>query len=344
MSREWRSHRGAISLLAALAVVGVLGVSWLRAGGKKGAVDLSKIPPAAHRTVDFARDVKPIFAKNCYKCHGAEKQKSDYRLDVKSSALKGGSIGGAIVPGDGAASALVHYVAGADEETQMPPKGEMLSAAEVGVLRAWIDQGAKWEVEVAATTQATHWALRALTLPAIPEVKGKDWVRTPVDAFVLHELEARGMTPSAEADRRTLIRRVTFDLTGLPPTPEEMAAFVADPSKDAYEKVVDRLLASPRYGERWARHWMDAVHYAESHGHDEDKFRPHEWPYRDYLIRSFNDDKPYARFVEEQLAGDVIYPDEPQGVVATAFVAVGPWDQSSQKGILDGTVDSQAAR
>jgi hypothetical protein len=238
---------------------------------------------------------------------------------------------------------MVQYVAGAHEEIRMPPKGEMLSAEQVGILRAWIDQGAKWEVEV-ATTQGTHWALRPLTRPAIPEVKRKEWVRNPIDAFVLRELEDRQMAPSPEADRRTLIRRVTFDLTGLPPTPAEVQAFIDDLSPDAYEKVVDRLLASPRYGERWARHWMDAVHYAESHGHDEDKLRPNAWPYRDYLIRSFNADKPYARFVEEQLAGDVLFPDDPDGIVATAFVAVGPWDESSQMGILDGTIDKQAAR
>jgi hypothetical protein len=152
------------------------------------------------------------------------------------------------------------------------------------------------------------------------------------------------MTPSRPADKRALIRRVTFDLIGLPPTPEEIDAFLADDSPDAYEKIVDRVLASPRYGERWARHWMDVVHYAETHGHDEDKPRPNAWPYRDYLIRAFNEDKPYARFVEEQLAGDVLYPDDPQALVATAFVAVGPWDQSSQMGIQDETLDKKVAR
>ncbi|HEY7118683.1 MAG TPA: DUF1549 domain-containing protein, partial [Tepidisphaeraceae bacterium] len=329
-------------------LVGALGVSLSVGAEKKGKVDLSRLPPAAARQVDYERDVRPIFAKACYDCHGVKKQKSDYRLDVKDVALKGGSIGGAIVPGDSAKSALIQYVAGANDEIQMPPKGDGLSAEQIGTLRAWIDQGAKWPESLAsgATTQAAggeHWAYRPLAKPAVPQVKG-DWGRNPIDSFVVATLEKKGLRPSPEADRRTLIRRVTFDLTGLPPTPQEVEAFVCDRSPDAYEKVVDRLLASPRYGERWARHWMDVVHYADTHGNDEDKPRPNAWPYRDYLIRSFNADKPYARFVEEQIAGDALYPDDPDGVVATGFIAAGPWDESSQMGILDGTLDKQAAR
>ena len=169
-------------------------------------------------------------------------------------------------------------------------------------------------------------------------------MRNPVDTFVLAKLEAAGMKPSPEAERRTLIRRASFDLTGLPPTPEEVKAFVGDPAPDAYEKLVDRLLASPRYGERWARHWIDVAHFAETHGNDQDRVRPNAWPYRDYLIRSFNEDKPYARFVEEQLAGDALYPDDPQATVALGFLGAGPWDESSQMSILDGTVDKLVAR
>src|SRR5258706_6031310 len=223
--------------LTALLSLALFATSFVRGASKKSVVDVTKLPPASTRPIDFARDVKPIFAKNCYACHGPEKQKSDYRLDVKMSALKGGAIGGAIVPGDGAHSPMVHYVAGADEEIQMPPKGDALSAEQVGILRAWIDQGAKWEIQVAATTQATHWALQPLSSPTVPVVKSKTWVRTPVDAFVMKELEARRMSPSPEADRRTLIRRVTFDLTGLPPTPEEVQAFLNDASHAAYETI-----------------------------------------------------------------------------------------------------------
>ena len=152
------------------------------------------------------------------------------------------------------------------------------------------------------------------------------------------------LSPSQPADRRTLIRRVYFDLIGLPPTPGEVAAFAADNTPGAYERLVDRLLESPLYGERWARHWIDVVHFAETHGHDEDLPRPNAWPYRDYLIRSFNDDKPYARFVSEQVAGDVLYPNDPQATVALGFLAAGPWDQSSLRNIVDDTIDKKRAQ
>ncbi len=175
-----------------------------------------------------------------------------------------------------------------------------------------------------------HWAYRPLSRPEVPIAKDPSRVRNPIDAFVVSNLEARGLHPNPPADKRVLIRRVYFDLTGLPPTPEEMAAFLADASTDAYEKLVDRLLSSPRYGERWARHWLDVVHYGESHGFGMDRPRPSAWPYRDYVIRSFNDDTPYARFVQEQLAGDVLFPDEPRLVAALGFLASGPWNQSAQ--------------
>lgn len=190
----------------------------------------------------------------------------------------------------------------------------------------------------------TWWAVQPLAKSAIPTVREKLWCRNPIDQFILASLEKAKVQPSPPADKRTLLRRVTVDLTGLLPTPEELANFEKDTSANAYEKVVDRLLASPRFGERMARHWLDLVHYAESHGHDEDKHRPHAWPYRDYLIGSFNADKPYERFVQEQVAGDVLFPYEPEGVVALGMLAAGPWDQSSQLGIMDGTLDKQIAR
>jgi hypothetical protein len=200
------------------------------------------------------------------------------------------------------------------------------------------------DADAAPPKQTEHWAYRPLVKTEVPAVKEASRVRTPVDAFILAKLEADGMTLSAAADRRTLLRRVTFDLIGLPPTPDEIDAFLADKSTDAYEKIVDRLLASPRYGERWARHWMDVIHFAETHGNDQDAPRENAWPYRDYLIRSFNDDKPYARFVEEQLAGDILYPNDPQATVATGFLAAGPWDESSQKDIRDDTIDKKIAQ
>jgi hypothetical protein len=193
----------------------------------------------------------------------------------------------------------------------------------------------------------TWWSLKPIVKPVPPAVasaKYADWPRTPIDRFILAKLLEKGLEPAPPADRRTLLRRVTFDLTGLPPTPEEIDAFLADTSPDAYEKVVDRLLASPAYGERWARHWMDVAHYAETHGHDQDRPRPHAWPYRDYLVRSFNADKPYARFVQEQLAGDVLFPGDPDAVVAMGFLATGPWDESSLRDIREDSIDRQIAR
>lgn len=174
--------------------------------------------------------------------------------------------------------------------------------------------------------KADHWAFKPAVRPAVPTVNDRRWPRNEVDCFILARLERENLRPAPEADRRTLIRRLYFDLHGLPPTPEEVGRFVADRDANAYERLVDRLLASPRYGERWGRHWLDVVHYGETHGYDKDKPRLHAWPYRDYVIRSLNEDKPYWRFVQEQLAGDVLWPDDPQGVVATGFIAAGPWD------------------
>ena len=190
------------------------------------------------------------------------------------------------------------------------------------------------------------WAFRPIQKPAVPAppTEHRAWVRNPVDAFVLDKLRANGLKPSPEADRRTLARRVTIDLTGLPPTPEELDAFSKDTTPDAYEKLVDRLLASPHYGERWARHWLDVAHYADSHGQDQDRFRPNAWPYRDYLIRSLNDDKPYAKFVREQIAGDVLFPDDPLAIAATGFLAAGPWDESGLRDINENSSDRLIAR
>ena len=210
-------------------------------------------------------------------------------------------------------------------------------------MRAWIDSGAAWPADAERPTKSDHWSLQALVKPPVPVVPGKS-VSNPIDAFIASQLADEHLQPSPEADRRTLVHRVYFDLIGLPPTPEAVAEFVADTSCDAYEKVVDRLLASPRYGERWARHWMDVIHFAETHGNDQDRPREHAWPYRDYLIRSFNEDKPYARFVTEQVAGDALYPDDPQAIVALGFLAAGPWDESSMMCIVDDTVDKKLAQ
>ncbi|MBI4600904.1 MAG: DUF1553 domain-containing protein [Planctomycetes bacterium] len=187
------------------------------------------------------------------------------------------------------------------------------------------------------------WSFRPVARPPVPAAGGS-WARTPADAFVLEKLRSSGLEPSGEADRRTLLRRLTFDLHGLPPSIEEVEEFLADPSPDAYERLADRLLASPRLGERWGRHWLDVVHYGETHGYDKDKRRPHAWPYRDYVIRAFNEDVPYGCFVEEQLAGDALYPDDPDGVPALGFIAAGPWDFVGHVELREGTVDKAITR
>ena len=198
--------------------------------------------------------------------------------------------------------------------------------------------------QVRAVELTTHWAYRPLVQPPVPEVRQRSWVRTPIDAFILHELETRHIAPSPAAPKRTWLRRVYFDLTGLPPRPEDARAFLDDRSDDAGERLVDRLLASPRYGERWARHWMDVAHFAETHGNDQDRIRTNAWPYRDYLIASFNADKPYARFLQEQVAGDALFPGDPQATVALGVLAAGPWDESSIRDIREDTLDRQIAR
>jgi hypothetical protein len=248
---------------------------------------------------------------------------------------KGGTRGPAIVPGKPEESVLYRLISGG--QPVMPKQGEPLSKEQVEGIRQWIRQGAPW------VESAKWWSLQPLDQPAVPPSQSK-WVRTPIDAFILTKLREKGLASSPEADRRTLIRRLTYDLHGLPPTVEEVEAFLADPAPDAYEHLVDRLLASPRYGERWGRHWLDAAHYGESHGYDKDKPRRNAWPYRDYVIRSFNDDEPYARFVQEQLAGDVLFPDDPQATVALGFIAAGPWDFVGQVELREGTTDKEITR
>ena len=199
-------------------------------------------------------------------------------------------------------------------------------------------------LRTAASEEATHWAYQPLVRPEVPLTTHTNRIRNPIDHFIVAKLEQKNLSLSPEADKRVLLRRACFDLAGLPPSPEEMQAFLMDRAPDAFEGAVDRLLASPRYGERWARHWMDAVHFAETHGHDQDRIRTNAWPYRDYLIQSFNDDKPYSRFVEEQVAGDILFPEDPQATVALGFLAAGPWDESSLRDIREDTIDRQIAR
>jgi mono/diheme cytochrome c family protein len=243
----------------------------------------AEVAPSAD--VDYARDVQPILARHCYGCHGPEKQKAGLRLDDRAGALAGGDSGKVIIPGRSAESVLWHNVSGLDPDAVMPPEGEgdRLTSAELATLRAWIDGGVKWPDEYAkpAARKVNHWAFRAPQLPLPPSVRQRDWVRSPIDAFVLARLEAEGIAPSPEADRGTLIRRLALDLTGLPPTAAETRAFLRDERPDAYERVVDRLLASPHFGERWGRHWLDLARYADSDGYEKDSPRPYAYLFRD---------------------------------------------------------------
>jgi hypothetical protein len=271
---------------------------------------------------DFDRVVAPLLVRRCVGCHSGEKPKGDFDITRKS----------AVAP---VVSELWRKVA-ADE---MPPKTP-LTADEKAALKAWVEGGAAWGTDPIRTRAEAKdwWAFQPIRKPDVP--KGVH----PVDHFVNRELKARGLTPTAAADRRTLIRRLYFDLIGLPPTPEQIAAFEQDTRPDAYDRLVAELLASPRHGERWARHWLDVVHYGETHGYDKDKPRPNAWPYRDYVIRAFNADKPYARFVQEQVAGDVLFPGTADGIAALGFLAAGPWDFIGHAELPESKTDGKVAR
>lgn len=285
------------------------------------APDLSKLPPAAARPVDFAKDIQPILVRSCYSCHGPEKQKGDLRWDDKASAFRPGDNGPHFIPGQSAESRVVQLIAGLEPDSLMPPKGEPLTPAEIGLIRAWIDQGANWpeSADSAGAKQRDHWAFKAPARPPVPVARNKKWPRNPIDHFILAKLDAEKLKPSPEADRITLIRRVSLDLTGLPPTLQEVDAFLADQSPNAYEKVVDRLLASPHYGEKWARHWLDLARYADTNGYEKDRPRS-IWPYRDWVINALNRDLPYDEFVTEQLAGDLLPNASRDQKIATGFL------------------------
>jgi len=300
------------------------------ADSSAGPVDPARLPVPAATTIDFTRDIQPLLSANCEKCHGAEKQKGGLRLDAKSAALKGGDDGKVIVPGKSAESRLIHLVAGLEPDKPMPPKGERLSLEQISRLRAWIDQGAPWPDDgKAVRVRNDHWSLQPVQRPDPPTfVNRKSQIVNPIDAFILSRLVTNGLALSPFAGRAALIRRLSFDLIGLPPSPTEVDAFVADKSAGAYEELIERLLASPRYGERWGRHWLDVARYTESQGFEYDRLRDNAWHYRDYVIRSFNDDKPYDRFMKEQIAGDVLEPLTGEGIVGASLLVCGPWDEA----------------
>jgi hypothetical protein len=287
--------------------------------------DLGKLPPAASGTMDFQRDIQPILEAKCLACHGPAKQRGGLRLDRAADALKGGDSGAVLKPDNAKGSRLLLLLAGLDPDVkQMPPAPKPpLSPAEIGKLRAWIEQGAPWPKDVVLVAkeaaESAHWAYQPIHRPAPPNVAAAWRRHNEIDAFIEARLEEKQLTPSPEADRATLIRRLSFDLLGLPPTPEEVDAFLADRQPDAYERLVDRLLSSPHYGERWGRHWLDLARYADSDGYESDLGRPFAWRYRSWVIGAFNRDLPFDEFTIEQLAGDLLSNPTSEQKIATGF-------------------------
>ncbi len=279
-----------------------------------GLLALSATAHAAESAIDYNRDVRPILTKNCFACHGQDDthRAAKLRLDRRDTALLPRKRGAAIVPGKPEISLLLKRVRSDDENERMPPMqaGNALSAAQIATLQRWIAQGAPY---------AEHWAFRKPKRWPLPTVQDRAWPKSGVDFFIRAELEKHGLKPAAEADRYTLLRRVSLDLRGLPPTPREIDEFIRDSSPDAYEKAVDRFLKDPSYGERWARMWLDLARYADSAGYGSDPLRPHIWRYRDWVIDAFNRNLPYDRFTTEQLAGDLLPSPTQEQRIATAF-------------------------
>jgi hypothetical protein len=288
--------------------------------------------PTAEQLRFFESNVRPVLVEHCQKCHGPTKQWSGLRLDSREALLRGGDSGPAMVPGKPGESRLVQAVRQTDDDLKMPPESK-LTERQISDLVRWVEMGAPFPAGTDAANQRyrdpNHWAFQPPGQPALPSaLKKADWPTSPVDDFVLHKLEAAGLGPALPADKRTLIRRVTFDLIGLPPGAEEIEAFVADDRPDGLERLVDRLLASPGYGERWGRHWLDVARYADSNGLDENVAHGNAWRYRDYVVTAFNSDKPFNRFTTEQLAGDLLPAADPsqrhEQLIATGFLAIGP--------------------
>jgi mono/diheme cytochrome c family protein len=270
---------------------------------------------ATAESPDFSRDIQPLLAKRCLSCHGPDTQEAGLRLDDRAAATKQLDSGShAIVAGQSTTSELLARITSTDPDTQMPPEGPRLTPAEIAALAAWIDNGAEWK---------GHWAFQPLSRPGVPAVEG---IEHSIDAFIRAGLTHRGLAAPPEADRAALLRRATYDVTGLPPSEQEMREFLADESPTAWERVVDRLLASPHYGEKWARHWLDLVRYADTNSFERDGDKPHAWRYRDYVIRSLNNDKPYDQFVVEQLAGDELPAPTADSLIATGYYRLGLWD------------------
>jgi mono/diheme cytochrome c family protein len=319
----------------------LVGLAIAIAAGGAGSLAAADETPTPQQVEFFELKVRPILAGTCQKCHGATKQKGGLRLDSRDSILKGGESGAAIVPGKPDESPMIDAIN--YRGLEMPPTGR-LGDREVAALTEWVRMGAPWPARKSplprGTTEAArgdsgftitdedrrYWAFQPVGHPQPPPLKRPDWVANPIDAFVLARLEAKGLQPNGPAEPRALCRRVFFDLIGLPPSPEEIDAFAADPSPAAYERLVDGLLARKEFGERWGRHWLDVARFAQTNGYERDAEKPEAWRYRDYVIRAFNDDKPYNRFIVEQLAGDELPDPTHDSIIATGFYRLGIWD------------------
>ncbi len=280
---------------------------------------------AAPDQVDFVRDIQPIFARSCQACHGPAQQMAQLRLDSKQSVFEGGVSGGTVKPGEPDTSPLYRRVAGIGDQARMPMGGE-LPADQIALIKAWIEQGAPWpdgvgvaEEKAEKTEVVKHWAYIPPVRPELPAVKNQKWVANPVDRFILAKLEENGLEPAAPASKQQLMRRLYLDITGLPPSVKEIDAYLADKSPNAYAKLVDKLLASPHYGERWGRHWLDAARYADSDGFEKDKPR-FVWFYRDWVVKALNSDLPYNQFIIDQIAGDLLPNPTQDQLVATGFL------------------------
>ncbi len=300
---------------------------------------------------DLFRDqVVPVVQRRCLSCHNSVDHKGGFALQSLEELSKSGFI----EPGNPKESHLLSVLKSQDGKRPLMPKnGEPLKAEEIAAFEKWITDGAKWpegfRIEDSVITNTDWWSFKPVVRPRVNILKSeisnlKSQISNPIDAFILTKLREMKLSPSPEADRHTLIRRLTYDLTGLPTTPDEVDEFVNDSDPTTYERLVDRLLASPHYGERWGRHWLDVARYADTCGYDKDKLRPNAWPYRDYVIRSFNEDKPYARFVEEQIAGDVLFPGTPDGILGLGFIAAGPWDFIGHVEVPESKIDGKVAR
>jgi hypothetical protein len=295
--------------------------------------------PTPQEAEFFEKHIRPLLSDYCFRCHsaGADKVKGGLLLDSRASLLKGGDTGPGFFAGAPEKSLVIEAVAWKNDDLKMPPK-KKLGEQQIADLTAWVKMGAPWpggdRPAVAAAKKEfkitdmdrAHWAFQPVKKSAPPALRNKAWIANPIDAFVLAKLEAKGLAPNPPADKRSLVRRVYYDLTGLPPSPQEVETFVADTSPKAWETLVDRLLASPHYGEQWGRHWLDLVRFAETNSYERDSTKPNAWRYRDYVIRAFNEDKPYDRFVREQLAGDELPDAGADSIIATGYYRLGIWD------------------